>query len=85
MPKDKGSVHPKAELIALLQTLATEHDGHGRSETARGLRALIADVNSGKRDAAEVRIKGRLKVAKFTGKRKDGDVPVETQEFITEV
>jgi hypothetical protein len=85
MPKDNGKVHPKAELIALLTTLAAEHEGHGRSETAKGIRDLIADVNSGKRDSAEVRIKGRLKVAKFNGKRKANDVPVETQEFITEV
>lgn len=83
--KDKGKVHPKAELVALLATLASEHDGHGRSETAKGLRDLIGEINSGKRDAAEVRIKGRLKVAKFKGKRKDGDEPVEEQEFITEV
>jgi hypothetical protein len=82
--KDRGRTHPKAELIALLETLATEHEGHGRGQIGQDIRTLVQELNTGKRDAAEVRIKGRILIGKFAGTRLPEDLPVETQEFITE-
>lgn len=84
MAKDRGRTHPKAELLALLNTLATEHEGHGRGKVGQDIRTLIQELNSGKRDAAEVRIKGRILIGKYAGTRQPDDIPVETQEFITE-
>lgn len=77
--------HNKDELVALLTAIADEHDACGRCDTADGIRALLNEVDSGKRDCAEVSIQGRLKVAKFNGRRTDKCRPVETQEFITEI
>lgn len=84
MAKDRGRTHPKAELLQLLNTLAGEHEGHGRGKVGQDIRTLIAEINSGKRDATEVRIKGRILIGKYAGERQPEDLPVETQEFITE-
>jgi hypothetical protein len=75
----------KPELMAILQQLKDEHTGKGRSEMAQGIGQLISDLVSGKRDAAEVSIKGRIKLQKFAGVKNPGDIPVEVQEFITDI
>lgn len=75
----------KAELVTILTQLQSEHSGAGRSEAAQGIGILIQELNSGKRDATEVSVKGRIKIAKFAGVRGPNDLPVEEQEFITDV
>lgn len=75
----------KTELISLLNQLKDEHTGKGRNNKATNIGKLISDLVSGKRDASEVNIKGRVKIAKFDGVRLPDSVPVEVQEFITDV
>ena len=86
MAKDKGKkFETKGELLAVLNQLKSESEGKGRAEFAQGIGALIQDLNSGKRDHTEVAIKGRIKIKKFNGQKEDDSVPVEIQEFITDV
>ena len=80
----KGSSHPKAELLQLLNDIATSSEGKGNTGRGEAIRALIQDLNSGKIDAAQVKLKGRVRVQKFAGQRQPEDEPVEVQEFITE-
>jgi hypothetical protein len=75
----------KTELLAVLNQLKDESTGKGHTKKATNLGQLISDLNAGKRDASEVSIKGRVKLAKFNGPRLPESVPVEIQEFITDV
>jgi len=77
----------KAELIQKLVSIATDFENRGNGEQGANIRALIADVNSGKRDHTAVKIKARITVEKFDGEKapNDGKVPAEVQEFLTEL
>ncbi len=84
--KDKGKTfESKGALISVLAQLKTESEGKGRAEFAQGLGKLIQDLNENKRDFTEVSIKGRITLKKFNGVRLPESVPVEIQEFITDV
>jgi hypothetical protein len=86
MAKDKGkSFQTKGELISVLNQLKSESEGKGRAEFAQGIGQLIQDLNDGKRDHTEVSIKGRIRLKKYNGVRLPESVPVEVQEFITDV
>jgi len=86
MAKDKGKQFgTKGELLSVLAQLQSESEGKGRAEFAQGIAALIQDLNDGKRDHTEVSIKGRIRLKKFNGPRLPESVPVEVQEFITDV
>jgi len=86
MAKDKGKqFQTKGELIAVLNQLKSEAEGRDRAEFAQGLGQLIQDLNDNKRDVSEVAIKGRIKIKKFNGPKLPDSVPVEVQEFITDV
>lgn len=80
----KGKTHPRAELLALLDQIATDAEGKGNSGRGSAIRELVKDLNSGKRDAAQVKLKGRVRVQKFAGVKNEGDTPVEIQELLTE-
>lgn len=93
----KGKSHNKTDLLVYLNQIADAADvkaaakelekvgkGKGHKKRADGIRALIADLNDGKRDAADVKLKGRIRLQKYTGNPLPEDDPVEVQEFITE-
>ena len=81
---DKGKSFPKAELLQLLNSIATQSEGKGNASRGAAIRELIKDLNSDKIDAAQVKLKGRVRLQKFAGVRGPADDPVEVQEFITE-
>lgn len=84
--KDKGKVfQTKGELISVLQQLQSQEAGKGRAEFAQGIGQLIQDLNDNKRDVSEVAIKGRVTLKKFNGQKLPDSVPVEVQEFITDL
>lgn len=86
MAKDKGKVfQTKGELISVLQQLQSQEAGKGRAEFAQGIGQLIQDLNDNKRDVSEVAIKGRVTLKKFNGQKLPDSVPVEVQEFITDL
>ena len=84
--KNKGKkFETKGELIAVLNQLKSEAEGKDKAAYAQNLGQLIQDLNDNKRDVSEVSIKGRLTLKKFNGVRLPESVPVEIQEFITDV
>ena len=81
---DKGKTYNKESLLVILNNLKTNKNTKGDITSANNIQQLIDEINSGKRDAAEVKLKSRIKIKKFNGQKTAGKLPVEEQEFITE-
>ena len=79
MPKNKDAV------IAQLLEIAQTHDDSGNNDKGNDIRALIAEVNDNKRDHTQIKIKARIQIDKYDGDIVEGDMPVETSEFISEI